>query len=152
MEVAQIAIADCSWTWKITIGYGNNLKKNNTMLTDGLHWFHQTHSFVVDCTTLSVVDAVVQQLCLVYQIALIEAAVLTVGLCQPDVTELLLPFHSDDVIIWTFYQIDTFSQKFTVSRIFFYSLIFFIDFFWKDNCCSSFLWDFFFLYQKTQKL
>jgi hypothetical protein len=49
--------------------------------------------------TLSVVDAaVVQQLCLSHLIGLIEAAVLTVGSCQPEVTGLLLPFHSDAVI------------------------------------------------------
>jgi hypothetical protein len=44
------------------------------------------------------------QQCLSHQIILIEAAVLTVGLCQPDVTGLLLPFHSDDVIVWTFFS------------------------------------------------
>lgn len=96
-------------------------------LTDGLHWFHQTHSFVVDCTTLSVVDAAVQQLSLlVHQITLIEAVVLTVDQCQPDVTELLLPFHSDDVIIWTFYQIDTFHRNSPFQFIF--CLTLFLDF------------------------
>lgn len=60
---------------------------------------------------MTLTDAVVQQLCLLHQINLIEAAVLTVGLCQPDVTGLLLPFHSDDVIVWTFYPIDSFHSN-----------------------------------------
>jgi hypothetical protein len=52
--------------------------------------------------------------CLAHQTSLIEAAVLIVGLCQPDVTELLLPFHSDDVIFWT-----CFLAHFFISYFFF---------------------------------
>lgn len=128
------------------------MKKN---LTDGLHWFHQIHSFVADCKTLSVVDVAVQQLCLLNQIILIEAAVLSVGLSQPDVTGLLLPFHSDDVIIWTFYQID-FLHNIEIS-LFLYSahkFYSFLNLHWLFSKTFFFLFFFsmnFFMYKKLKK-
>lgn len=71
-------------------------------LTDGHRWFRRWRCFAAGCiVTLSVAGVVVVRLRLAHQTNLIEAAVLTVGLRQPDANELLLPFHSDDVILWT---------------------------------------------------